>query len=100
MSFVSQASQVLAWGAGSVQAFTATSTAAVDTGSLHGEVLFYATTQCHIRFGTSSVGAATANDFPIPAGQIIRLRCDHRATHFRVIRSSADGNLHYVVVGT
>ena len=56
------------------------------------------TAACRIRFGDSTVGAATASDHLIPANTYVQYWC-HSVfeTHFRVIRDSADGLLdHYV----
>lgn len=62
-----------------------------DTGAF---ITWIADTDCYIRFGNASVGAATVNDWYLPAG----VEKDYRHhpvddTHFTVIRRTADGTV-------
>jgi hypothetical protein len=80
--------------------FTSASTAAVPTGSFGASVAgvwmtFIATQACHIRFGDVNVAAATSSDEPIGAWERVHYWCSNKdATHFRVIRDTADGDLY------
>jgi hypothetical protein len=83
-------------------AFTATSTAAVQihpNGQGKYIVNLLPTQNCFIRFGTSSVGAATSNDWPLVANQLVRFVISNDTNYFTVIRNSADGTLDWYVVG-
>ncbi len=52
------------------------------------------TSAFRIRVGTSTVGAATANDYFVAAGEEFQRWCLSREdTHFRAIRDTADGTL-------
>lgn len=87
-----------------IQAVSSSSTSAVALGlsvSSGGEwVTLVSTEDAHIRFGTSGVGAATTSDYFLPAGQERAFYClVNEDTHFRVIRATADGNLHWYISG-
>lgn len=73
-----------------------TSTAAVAIGA-SGYFTFVAQTEkCWIVFGTSTVAAADANDYPIPVDGKEEWFIPPRVTHFRVIATSS-GALHWTL---
>lgn len=78
-------------------AFTSTSTAATALPTLGAsrEVRLCASARCWIKWGTSGVSAAAAEaaSFPVEANSPEVIRIPSSATHYRVIRDSADGNL-------
>lgn len=58
------------------------------------------TTDCYIRFGLSTVAAATATDYPLFANTEYAWEVDSNTiTHYRLIRKSADGFAFAYVVG-
>jgi hypothetical protein len=89
-------------GANNTVATAAASTAAQSLGQVspgNGSG-FYVTMVCtqdaHIRFGISTVAAATASDYLLRAGIGEEFWCESSDdTHFRVIRDTADGTLHW-----
>lgn len=94
--FNEAASQSVAeYAAGTRQAVGATSTAATALPALgpSRRLRVMASTRCWLRFGTSGVGAAAADGNSIPfapdAPEVVVV--PSAATHFRVIRDSADG---------
>lgn len=83
-------------------AITSTSTAAVATGAGSGLNLFVisVTTNCYIRFGLSTVAAATSADYPLFANEEYVLEVpSNQITHYRLIRASADGVASAYIVG-
>jgi hypothetical protein len=81
----------------------ATSSVAVAIGTLAAsrEVMLVASTRCFIRFGTSSVAAATATDaalLALPADAMFHMRLPSDVTHYTVIRDTADGFVRFVPV--
>lgn len=81
-------------------AFNGTSSAVVATGSNGLDIAgcwmtFLPTQDCHIRFGDSGVAAATISDMLFKAGVAVALWCSKNdATHYKVIRDVADGDLY------
>lgn len=83
-------------------AFTAASSSAVQihSGGKGKYIVYFTPTQdCHIKFGTSTVGAATTSDWPLYAKKLARLVISDDSNYFTVIRDSADGTLDWFVVG-
>lgn len=82
-------------------AFATASTAAVPITTAGGKhtVFFTPTKNCFIRFGTASVGAATSSHWPLIAGVQYRFTITSSSSHFRVIRDTDDGNLHWYISG-
>lgn len=80
-----------------LQAFTATSSTATSLPTLgvSREVRLDSSAVCWVIFGTSTVGVAAAGAtcmrFGINTAEVIQIPAG--ATHFRVIRETADGNL-------
>lgn len=75
-------------------AVTSTSSAAVSAGGSNRRLLVInPSTDCYIRFGLSSVSAATSSDFPLYADNEYKFGVGADITHYRVIRKSADGTL-------
>lgn len=62
-------------------------------------VSFTPSTDCYIKFGTATVGAASSSDWPLTAGKRYRLSIDNSSTYFRVIRKTDDGVLDWFVEG-
>jgi len=82
--------------------FTSSSTAADPfrfTGGGSFSVVLSASTAAFIRVGTSDVGAASNAHFPLAAGKAYLFKCSSDSTHFRIIRSAADGVLSWYVPG-
>ena len=79
------------------QAVTSTSTAAVALPTLYTsrEVMVHSSERCFVRFGTSSVTAASNSNgqLILEAGERFHLRFAADITHFRVIRDTTDGNV-------
>lgn len=86
---------VAEYAAGLRQAVGASSTAAVTLPTLGASrrLRVMANTRCWLRFGMSGVGAAAADGDSIPfapdSPEVVKVPAG--ATHFRVIRDSADG---------
>lgn len=80
----------------------ATSSAEVAIGTLGAsrEVMLIASTRCHIRFGATGLGAASASAgvLPLPADTMFHLVIPVGVTHFRVIRDNVDGFLTVIPV--
>jgi len=81
-------------------ALTSTSTTAQAIGQSTARgareyVTLVSTTEFHIRFGIAAVGVSTVSDMYFPADTVIQIALNPRMTHFRAIRNSADGTLHY-----
>lgn len=83
-------------------AFTSTSTteAALPTLGASREVRLCASQRCWIKWGTTGLSAAAAEaaSFPVEANSPEVIRIPSGATHYRVIRDTADGNLHMAPV--
>ena len=94
--------RVFNFGAAIRQAFTATSTAAIALPTLGAtrEIRFAPGARCWIRFGDSGVAAAeaAANSFPLEANYPELFPVPVGATHFRIIRDTADGSIHMTPV--
>jgi hypothetical protein len=85
--------------ADTVTNFTGTSTSAVALPSGATRVRFEATETCHIIFGSSAVAAAVvATCMPYDADTAYVFDVAPGQTHFRVIRSSATGDLYMAAV--
>lgn len=83
-------------------AFTSTSTNAIAMAPLSPgkHVVYFTPTQdCYIKFGTSSVGAATSSSWPLVANKRIRVIIANDCNYFTVIRKSSDGLLYWYVSG-
>ena len=82
--------------------FTSSSTSAMamtpfSTGK---HVVYFTPTQdCYLRFGTSSVGAASSSHWPLIANKRVRIIISNDSNYFTVIRKSADGLLYWYVSG-
>lgn len=105
-SIVNQAARRTPPGAGTVVTVGTTSTAAQDLSSLEGQyVVIQAkgaadTDVVHIRFGTSSVGAATtADDIFLKDGEREEFYIDSAHTHFRAVASAASCSIRYAATG-
>lgn len=77
-------------------AFSETSSAAVEIGTLNGlrEVMFTANKRCFVALGASDVAAAdqaAATVFPVEAGEKFHVRLQAGITHYRVISDGEDG---------
>lgn len=82
--------------------FTATSSIAIPVSPLApGKHVVYLTPteNCFIRFGTSSVAAASAVHWPLLANKRVRVIVDNGSNCFRVIRETNDGLLYWYVSG-
>lgn len=82
--------------------FTATSSVAIPMTPLSSgkHVVYFTPTQnCYVRFGTSSVGAATSSHWRLIANKRVRMVVSNDSNHFRVIRASSDGLLYWYVSG-
>lgn len=99
-----QAVRIWPWGAGAtpISVTNASSSAADLTGSKGQGVLIICTVPFHMRWGASSVGAATTNDLLIPANTLLRVDVPSSSSdfaYFRVIREGAsDGTLYYATI--
>lgn len=87
-------------GANNTVAVTSASTAAQSLGQVQNGSGFWVTMVCtqdaHVRFGISTVGASTTSDYLLRAGVAEEFWCESNLdTHFRVIRDTADGTLHW-----
>lgn len=84
----------------SVAVATASTSAISLSASAGTRVLFcMRSADAAIRWGSSSVAAATAGNFPLIANQYLVFDVPPNITHFRVIRAaSTSGTLHYAVV--
>lgn len=73
----------------------ATASSTAGSGNLGGalRVWMKATTDTRIRFGTATVGAATAGDMYLSGGVDYVLDVQKPVTHFRAIRATANGTL-------
>ena len=79
--------------------YNATSARNTNPFSMGVDVVYlYATTDCYVKFGTSTSVAATTSDFFIPAGQMLpfAIRGDQAPTYSYIaaIQSSAAGTLY------
>lgn len=85
------------WGAGTRNAFTTSSTAAIPLPALGAsrEARFHSSARCFIRFGTVAVGPATVAEgqmiCPPDLPDVIRIPVGQ--THYRVIGETSSGNL-------
>lgn len=85
------------WSAGTREAFTTASTAALALPALGArrEARFISSARCFVRFGGSGVGAASVAAgmaiFPADCPEVIVVPSD--ATHYRVIGETAGGSL-------
>ena len=71
---------------------------AIPTLALNGGKLWLkCSSKAHIIFGLSNVTDATSSHMPITADQDYLITMPGGWTHFKIIRSSADGTLHYSV---
>lgn len=84
------------------QAVTSTSTTAVVLPTLYAsrEVMAHSSERCFVRFGDSSVSAATVagGQLILEPGERFHLRLAAGVTHFRAIRDTTDGNLSITAV--
>lgn len=60
-------------------------------------VVLIPSTDCYIRFGDASVGAATSSYERFVAGVPVRLECRNDSAYVRVLRVSSDGVLKWIV---
>lgn len=91
-----QGAQATPPGPATAVSVSTTSTAAQDLSAFEGKyVVMIADVKTHVRFGTSSVGAATTNDFYLPADTPLQFYIPpsgHRS-YFRAVAED-DGTLH------
>lgn len=77
---------------GNAVSISSTSTTAQDVSSAV-RIIVICSTDTHIRFGDSSVGAATTNDFRLAANVAHVFDVFPGSDRFRAIRASSDGTL-------
>lgn len=77
------------------QLATVTSSAAIDC-TAYRFILFCANTNMNIKFGTSSVAAAAATDFLIPANTIVKLQVAKNNSFIRIFNPTG-GNGNYFI---
>lgn len=85
-------------GAGTKVALTTSSVTAQNLTSYQGKwIVIYLTAAAHVRFGTSSVDAATTDDVIFPAGQHIPFYIPPSGarSYFRARTVTGTGDLHY-----
>lgn len=99
-----QAIRVAPWDDGGTVSVTGASSTATDLSAAAGRgVLFSCDVPFHMRWGSSSVGAATTSHLMVPANTLVRVdipdNCGSTLGFFRVIREgSTSGTLTYATI--